>query len=94
MTSLIDNFSKILKPCSGCGSSGIWQSIPIKEDIMQYAVTVIVEADSLKTAVLKIPDDLGEVASATPRPQPQARPQSTAPLGITVPTNMRTGQPL
>ena len=58
---------------------------------MQYAVTVIVEADTLKAAVLKIPDDLGEVAYASPRPQPQK------PQGITlpsVPTNMRTGLPV
>lgn len=91
MNPLIDNFSKILKPCSGCGNS-FWQSIPIKEDIMQYAVTVIVEADTLKAAVLKVPDDLGEVASATPRPQ---QPQQPIPPGLPqVVTNMRTGQPV
>lgn len=57
---------------------------------MQFAVTVIIEADTLKSAVLKVPDDLGEVASATPRPQQPVRPPGLP----TVPTNMRTGQPL
>lgn len=60
---------------------------------MQYAVTVIIEADNLKSAVLKVPDDLGEVASATPRPQPPQQPQR--PPGLpSVPTNMRTGLPV
>ncbi len=58
---------------------------------MQYAVTVIIEAENLKSAVMKVPDDLGEVASATPRPQPQ--PQRPAGLP-SVPTNMRTGLPV
>lgn len=58
---------------------------------MQFAVTVIIEADNLKNAVLKVPDDLGEVASATPRPQvPQQNPRNLP----SVPTNMRTGQPV
>jgi len=92
MNPLIDNFTNILKPCSGCGSNSVWSSIPLKEDIMQYAVTVIVEAETLKAAVLKVPDELGEVASATPRPpQPQARPTINLPA---VPTNMSTGQPV
>lgn len=38
---------------------------------MQYAVTVIIEADNLKAAIMKVPDELGEVASASPRPQQQ-----------------------
>ncbi len=68
MTPLVQSFTKNLKPCSGCGNS-FWQSIPIKENIMQYAVTVIVEADDLKSAVLKVPNEVGEVASVNPRPQ-------------------------
>lgn len=90
MNPLIDNFREILKPCSGCGNS-IWNSIQIKEDTMQYAVTVIVEADTLKAAVSKVPDELGEVASVNPRPTVQR------PHGIplpSIPTNMKTGQPV
>ena len=59
---------------------------------MQYAVTVIIEAETLKAAVLKVPDELGEVASATPRPQPPPKPQGM--VLPSVPTNMRTGQPV
>lgn len=92
MNPLIDNFTNILKPCSGCGSNNVWNSIPLKENIMQYAVTVIVEADTLKAAVLKVPDDLGEVASATPRPQQPQKPQGM-PLPSVL-TNMRTGLPV
>ena len=41
---------------------------------MQYAVTVIIEAENLKAAIVKVPDDLGEVAAAVPRPtQPTAK---------------------
>ncbi len=87
MNPLIDQFTKNLSGCSGCGN-GIWQLIPIKEDTMQFQIQIVVEANSLIEAVKQF-DGKGEVLSVNARPQPQR------PTGLpTVPTNMRTGLPV
>lgn len=88
MNPLIDNLTKNLKPCSGCGSNGIWELIPIKENIMQFQIQIVVEADNLIEAVKQF-DGKGEVLSVNARP-PQQRPAGLP----NVTTNMRTGLPV
>lgn len=52
---------------------------------MQYAVTVIIEADNLKSAILKVPEEIGEVASAMPRPIQQGQISGSARSGTPQP---------
>ncbi len=86
MTPLINQFTKNLSGCPGCGNS-FWQLIPIKEDIMQFQIQIVVEAENLMEAVKQF-EGKGEVLSVNARPQPQR------PAGLpSVPTNMRTGLP-
>ncbi len=88
MTPLINQFTKNLSGCSGCGSNAIWQSIPIKEGTMQFQIQIIVEAENLMEAVKQF-DGKGEVLSVNARPQPPRPP------GLpTVPMNMKTGLPV
>jgi hypothetical protein len=42
---------------------------------MQFNVTIIVEASTVKEAVNKISDDIGEVAAVNPRPPQPQQPQ-------------------
>ncbi len=88
MTPLINQFTKNLSGCSGCGSNGIWQSIPIKEGIMQFQIQIVVEAENLMEAVKQF-DGKGEVLSVNARPQQQRPPGLPSTL-----TNMKTGQPV
>ncbi len=89
MSPLIDQFTKNLSDCSGCGSNGVWQLIPTKEGIMQFQIQIIVEAENLIEAVKQF-DGKGEVMSVNARPQ-----QQRTTIGLpSVPTNMRTGLPV
>ncbi len=88
MKPLINQFTQNLKPCSGCGNNGIWGLIPIKENIMQFQIQIVVEADNLMEAVKQF-EGKGEVLSVNARPTPPR------PAGLpNVTTNMRTGLPV
>ncbi len=70
MTSLIDNLTKNLKPCSGCGNSVFQTYDLIKEKLMPtFVLQIVVDADNLEQAIAKKTE--GEVISVNPRPQSQ-----------------------
>ncbi len=76
MTPLINQFTKTLRPCSGCGEIDL--SDPIydqfwktnREENMQYQIMVLIDANDVKEAVNKIPDGM-QVLAVNPRPQQQ-----------------------
>ncbi len=93
MKPLINQFTKNLSGCSGCGNNDAvyqtWSKAKQLGEEMKFQLVVVVESGNLKEAVGKIPDGI-EVISAQARPEPKT-PISPLPG---VPTNMRTGQPV
>ncbi len=61
MQPLINQFTKNLKPCSGCGSNDAvyetWAEAKEKGEKMTFVFEVVVEAETYKQAVGKFPDD-------------------------------------
>lgn len=82
MNPLINNFTQNLKPCSGCGNNSVpWQLIQTKENTMQFAIQVVVEAEKASEATQK-GESIGEVLSVNARPQ-QQRPMAGVVQGTT-----------
>jgi len=92
MEPLINKFSKNLSGCSGCGNTDAvyqaWSKAKEKGEKMKFVFEVVVEADTYKQAVIKVPDDF-EILKGTTKTEP--KPPSNLP---TTPTNMRTGLPV
>ncbi len=61
MNPLIDQFTKNLSGCSGCGNKDAiydtWVKAKETGEKMKFQFVVVVEADTLKQAVNKIPDE-------------------------------------
>ncbi len=72
MNPLIDQFTKNLSGCSGCGSNGsvyeTWLKAKQTGEIMKFQFSVVIEADSYKQAVSKVPDDF-EILSGGVKPE-------------------------
>ncbi len=78
MQPLIQSFTKNLKPCSGCGNGtgdsiyNTWLEAKQKGEIMKFQLTIVVEADTYKQAVNKVPDEFeilaGQVKPEKPQP--------------------------
>lgn len=84
MQPLINQFTSNLSGCSGCSKVDPWKLIPEKEDIMQFQIQIIVEAENLLEAVKKL-EGQGEVMSVNARPQPQVQ-GSNVRTGLVSPT--------
>lgn len=95
MESLINQFTKNLSGCSGCGSNveiyETWLKSKQTGEKMKFQLVVVVESENLKEAIVKMPDGV-EVLSAQTKPEP--RPPQVTPGLPSVPTNMRTGLPI
>lgn len=97
MKPLINQLTKNLSGCSGCGSNGAsepiyetWRKAKEKGEKMKFQFVIVVEAETYKKAVIKVPDDFDIIQGGVkPEPKPQANPNLP-----TVPTNMRTGLPV
>ncbi len=94
MQPLINQFTKNLSGCSGCGSNDAvyetWAKAKEKGEKMTFVFEVAVDADNYKQAVGKFPDEFTILKGTT---KPELKPQ--IPPGLpTVPTNMRTGLPV
>ncbi len=77
MKPLINQFTKNLSGCSGCGSNGAsepiyetWLKAKEKGEKMKFQLSVVVEADTYKAAVAKVPDDF-EILSGAVKPEPK-----------------------
>ncbi len=94
MQPLINQFTKNLSGCSGCGKSDTvydaWLKSKQLGENMKFQLVVVVECDTFKEAIGKIPDGI-EVLSAQVRPEPRPVANPNLP---NVPTNMRTGLPV
>jgi len=94
MKPLIDQFSKNLSGCSGCGNSDpvyeTWSKAKQSGGKMKFQMVIVVEEETYKKAVAKVPDDF-EILSGGVKtePKPQVPPKLPS-----VPTNMRTGLPV
>ncbi len=86
MEPLVNQFTKNLSGCSGCGSNDAvyetWIKAKQTGEIMKFQLTVVVDADTYKEAVGKIPDDF-EILSGQVKPEqrtPQNQSQITTKL--------------
>ncbi len=59
---LIQSFTKNLSGCSGCGSKDAvyetWSKAKETGETMKFQFAVVIEADTYKQAVAKIPDEM------------------------------------
>jgi len=76
MQPLIQQFTKNLKPCSGCGSTDAvydtWVEAKEKGEKMTFVFEVAVEAENYKQAVGKVPDEF-EILKGTTKPDRAAQ---------------------
>ncbi len=84
MQPLINQFTKNLSGCSGCGSNdGVyetWLKAKEKGEKMTFVFEVAVKADNYKQAVAKVPDEfdiLKGTTKAEPNPPTQGQISST-----------------
>ncbi len=74
MQPLINQFTKNLSGCSGCGSSDAvyetWAKAKQTGGKMKFQFAVVIEADTYKLAVAKIPDEM-EILQGGVKPEPQ-----------------------
>ncbi len=74
MTPLINQFTKNLSGCSGCGSNdaiyATWSKAKEKGEKMKFQFAVVIEAETYKQAVSKIPDEM-EILQGGVKPEPQ-----------------------
>ncbi len=81
MQPLINQFTKNLKPCSGCGNGSAdpiyetWLKAKQKGEKMKFQFAVVIEADTYKEAVLKVPDEF-EILQGGVKPEPKQPVQS------------------
>ncbi len=71
MEPLINQFTKNLSGCGGCGSNGVyetWLKAKEKGEKMKFQFGVIIEADTYKKAVAMIPDEF-EILSGGVKPE-------------------------
>ncbi len=72
MTPLINQFTKNLSGCSGCGNNdavyNTWVKAKQAGEKMKFQFTVVVESESYKTAVASIPDGF-EILSGGVKPE-------------------------
>ncbi len=71
MEPLIDQFTKNLPGCSGCGTNGEYE--------MKYQITITVDADSAVAAVQKA-ETIGELVSLQIRSQSTQQVRPTLPI--------------
>ncbi len=98
MTPLVHQFTKNLSGCSGCGNSdavyATWLKAKQFGEKMKFQLSVVIEADTYKQAVNKVPDDW-EILSGGVKPDLKTPPSMSQPPGLpSVKTNMRTGLPV
>ncbi len=75
MIPLINKFSNNLsKPCPGCNGSGAiyetWRKAKETGENMKFQFMVVIEADTYKEAVSKVPDEM-EILSGGVKPEPR-----------------------
>jgi hypothetical protein len=79
---LINNFTKNLSGCSGCGKSDevyeTWSKAKQLGVKMKFQFAVVIDAETYKEAVSKVPDEF-EILQGGVKPEP--RPQSTQATG-------------
>lgn len=84
MTPLIQSFTKTLSPCGGCGSNGsvyeTWLKAKQLGKKMKFQFAVVIEAETYKQAVAKVPDDF-EILSGGVKPEVKPVPQGTQTSG-------------
>ncbi len=80
MEPLIQGFSKNLSGCSGCGNNGAsepiyetWRKAKEKGEKMKFQFSIVIESDSYKEAVAKVPDGF-EILSGGVKPEPKVVP--------------------
>ncbi len=78
MQPLINQFTKNLSGCSGCGSNGAvyetWLKAKETGEKMKFQIVIVVEADTYKQAINKVPDEF-EILQGGVKPEPKAVPQ-------------------
>ncbi len=88
MESLINQFTKNLSGCKGCGSNGsvyeTWLKAKETGEKMRFQFSVIIEADTYKQAINKIPDEF-EILQGGVKPQPQPKPEQQTQLTSSLP---------
>ncbi len=71
-TPLINNLTKNLSGCSGCGNNDAvyqtWAKAKQSGEIMKFQFTVVIESDTYKQAVSKVPDEF-EILSGGVKPE-------------------------
>jgi hypothetical protein len=77
MEPLIQKFSKNLSGCGGCGSNGsnepvydTWLKAKQTGEKMKFQIVIVVDADTYKQAINKIPDDF-EILTGGVKPEPK-----------------------
>ncbi len=77
MKPLINQFTKNLSGCSGCGSNDAvyetWVKAKEKGEKMKFQFAVVIEADTYKQAVSKVPDEF-EILHGGVKPEPKVVP--------------------
>ncbi len=80
---LINQFTKNLSGCSGCGSNGgnksiyeTWLEAKEKGEKMKFQFGIVIEAENYKQAVAKVPDEF-EILSGGVKPEPKPILQGT-----------------
>ncbi len=72
MQPLINQFTKNLSGCSGCGNNGdvyeTWARAKEKGEKMKFQFGIVIEADNYKQAVAKVPDEF-EILSGGVKPE-------------------------
>ncbi len=83
MEPLIQSFTKNLSGCSGCGSNGAsepiyetWLKAKETGEKMKFQFAVVIEADTYKLAVAKIPDEM-EILQGGVKPEPKPQGMQT-----------------
>ncbi len=91
MESLINQFTKNLSGCGGCGSKDAvyetWVKAKETGEKMKFQFAVVIDADTYKQAVAKVPDEF-EILNGGVKPEP--RPVAAPNAGI----SSRIGNPV
>ncbi len=87
MQPLINQVTKNLSGCSGCGNGSTepiyetWLKAKEKGEKMKFQFGIVIEADNYKQAVAKIPDEF-EILSGGVKPEPKPTTQGQITSGL------------
>ncbi len=74
MTPLINQFTKNLSGCSGCGKGDAvydtWHKAKLKGGKMKFQFAIVIDAETYKQAVAKVPDEF-EILQGGVKPEPK-----------------------